>query len=115
MVRLTDRPDMILDVYRGRKTTKQQQQQQQILKPITVGVIIDNKPKLVLSTNILQEVSMFFSYLWDRICPIFSGAGKFCLSHGLGQLTGLVKSNVRTLYLRSDVILARVGRKTLRN
>ena len=29
VVRLTDRPDMTLDVYRGRKTTKQQQQQQQ--------------------------------------------------------------------------------------
>ena len=27
MVRLTDRPDMTLDVYRGCKTTKQQQQQ----------------------------------------------------------------------------------------
>ena len=27
--RLTDRPDMTLDVYRGRKTTLQQQQQQQ--------------------------------------------------------------------------------------
>ena len=27
MVRLTDRPDMILDVYRGRKTTIQKQQQ----------------------------------------------------------------------------------------
>ena len=27
MVRLTDRPDMPSDVYRGRKTTKQQQQQ----------------------------------------------------------------------------------------
>ena len=27
-VRLTDRPDMTLDVYRGRKTTMQQQQQQ---------------------------------------------------------------------------------------
>ena len=28
VVRLTDRPDMTLDVYRGRKTTMQQQQQQ---------------------------------------------------------------------------------------
>ena len=28
MVRLTDRPDMTLDVYRGRETTIQQQQQQ---------------------------------------------------------------------------------------
>ena len=27
MVRLTDRPEMTLDVYRGRKTTMQQQQQ----------------------------------------------------------------------------------------
>ena len=27
VIRLTDRPDMTLDVYRGRKTTKQQQQQ----------------------------------------------------------------------------------------
>ena len=30
VVRLTDRPDMTLDVYRGRKTTKQQQQQHPI-------------------------------------------------------------------------------------
>ena len=29
VVRLTDRPDMTLDVYRGRKTTIQQQQYQQ--------------------------------------------------------------------------------------
>ena len=29
VARLTDRPDMTLDVYRGRKTTMQQQQQQQ--------------------------------------------------------------------------------------
>ena len=28
VVRLTDRPDMTIDVYRGRKTKKQQQQQQ---------------------------------------------------------------------------------------
>ena len=28
VVRLTDHPDMTLDVYRGRKTTMQQQQQQ---------------------------------------------------------------------------------------
>ena len=31
VVRLTHRPDMTLDVYRGRKTTMQQQQQQQSL------------------------------------------------------------------------------------
>ena len=32
VVRLTDRPDMTLDVYRGRKTTKQQQQQNRVFK-----------------------------------------------------------------------------------
>ena len=31
MVRLSDRPDMTLDVYRGRKTTIQQQQQLSVL------------------------------------------------------------------------------------
>ena len=39
MVRLTDRPDMTLDVYRGRKTTIQQQQQSII---ITVLYTIDS-------------------------------------------------------------------------
>ena len=32
VVRLTDRPDMTLDVYRGRKTTKQQQSNEAPLK-----------------------------------------------------------------------------------
>ena len=35
VVRLTDHPDMTLDVYRGRKTTVQQQQQQQFKNNIT--------------------------------------------------------------------------------
>ena len=35
VVRLTDRPDMTLDVYRGRKTTMQQMQQQCYL--VTTG------------------------------------------------------------------------------
>ena len=37
MVRLTDRPDMTLDVYRGRKTTQQQQQQLNNLFPDKKG------------------------------------------------------------------------------
>ena len=37
VVRLTDRPDLTLDVYRGRKTTIQQQQQQFIKLP---GILI---------------------------------------------------------------------------
>ena len=37
MVRLTDRPDMTLDVYRGRKTTIQQQQQSSVFGKEAVG------------------------------------------------------------------------------
>ena len=37
VVRLTDRPDMTLDVYRGRKTTMQQQQQ---LSEIILQIIL---------------------------------------------------------------------------
>ena len=33
----------------------------------------------------------------------FSGSGKFCLAHGLKQLTRDVKNGVRILNLRSDV------------
>ena len=33
VVRLTDRPDMTIDVYRGRKTTIQQQQYKNVLTP----------------------------------------------------------------------------------
>ena len=36
VVRLTDRPDMTLDVYRGRKTTMQQMQQ---LKKLSFGEV----------------------------------------------------------------------------
>ena len=36
MVRLTDRPDMTLDVYRGRKTTIQQH----IKATVSVGLVI---------------------------------------------------------------------------
>ena len=43
VVRLTDRPDMTLDVYRGRKTTTQQQQQLYVvfhnLEPPNVGLV----------------------------------------------------------------------------
>ena len=40
VVRLTDRPDMTLDVYRGRKTTMQQQQQQLIEKALLLCVTL---------------------------------------------------------------------------
>ena len=37
VVRLTDRPDMTLDVYRGRKTTIQQQQQPSVIPSSTIS------------------------------------------------------------------------------
>ena len=37
VVRLTDRPDMTLDVYRGRKTTMQQQQQKLVESVLMSG------------------------------------------------------------------------------
>ena len=40
VVRLTDRPDMTLDVYRGRKTTIQQQQQPSTISKDTCGAKI---------------------------------------------------------------------------
>ena len=40
VVRLTDRPDMTLDVYRGRKTTMQQQQQHQSSLPIPLPLSV---------------------------------------------------------------------------
>ena len=39
----------------------------------------------------------------QSLCYYFSGDGKFCLAHGLRQLTPDVKSDVRTLNFRSDV------------
>ena len=39
VVRFTDRPDMTLDVYRGRKTTIQQEQQQQQHTPVIRSVL----------------------------------------------------------------------------
>ena len=45
-------------------------------------------------------------YLWDRVCSMFGGAGKFCLAHGLRQLTHDFKSDVRILNFRSDVTCA---------
>ena len=40
VVRLTDRPDMTLDVYCGRKTTNQQQQQLNLSGSVTLKPII---------------------------------------------------------------------------
>ena len=46
---------------------------------------------------------------------MFSGAGKFCLTHGLRRLTRDVKSDVRTLNFISDVIFNRHKNTELRS
>ena len=47
VVRLTDRPDMTLDVYRGRKTTIQQQQQ--YISSAQYSTIVSHKMKAHLT------------------------------------------------------------------
>ena len=41
VVRLTDRPDMTLDVYRGRKTTIQQRLEEDIIKLCAMQPVFD--------------------------------------------------------------------------
>ena len=45
VVRLTDRPDMTLNVYRGRKTTMRQQQQQHCLEHVQDKILTDTYSK----------------------------------------------------------------------
>ena len=50
VVRLTDRPDMTLDVYRGRKTTIQQQQQ-----------FVTGRPFLIFPGFVTKRLTLFCS------------------------------------------------------
>ena len=43
--------------------------------------------KLKVLTSCVTSREKKNSNVWDRVCSIFSGAGKFCLAHGLRQLT----------------------------
>ena len=52
VVRLTDRPDMILDVYRGRKTTMQKQQQ---INFQNFSRYLNYRSCLAISKNILSK------------------------------------------------------------
>ena len=52
MVRLTDRPDMTLDVYRGRKTTIQQQ--------TTSNKLTSKAPKMEYTVKL-----QWLEHLWD--------------------------------------------------
>ena len=58
-----------------------------------------NLPSLLIQPQVrnYNYCSIIFSYLWDRVCSIFSGAGKFFLAHGLRQITRETKYDVNCL------------------
>ena len=58
VVRLTDRPDMTLDVYRGRKTTMQQQQQHQSVIDYSIAA---RKALRFIDTFEIVELDSLFS------------------------------------------------------
>ena len=59
VVRLTDRPDMTLDVYRGRKTTMQQQSTSEIAD------IFNTWDEIVLVFTVKK--GLFFSVEWKNL------------------------------------------------
>ena len=67
MARLTDRPDMILDVYRGRKTTTYQQQQWLEVKITTEGHEIE---LLILCPPHRTHVSIMLAQGQGHICTL---------------------------------------------
>ena len=73
MVRLTDRPDMTLDAYRGRKTTTQQ------IKMITDMVNIQHT---------LKMLTQQFIYIYRKIKKNMKNASSYFSSH---------KNSVKTL------------------
>ena len=78
-------------------------QWQQMMSIIFFGWVVCNSNNMVFLTYETEFV-LFLAMLWDRICSIFSDAGKFCIAHGLRQLTHNVKSDFRTLnFLISEV------------
>ena len=64
VVRLTDRPDMTLDVYRGRKTTIQQQQTFRTLDVSypTLDILYPNAGRIVPYPWSIRTLPLFDSY-----------------------------------------------------
>ena len=58
MVKLTDHPDMTLDVYRGRKTIMQQQQQQlqSAISGLQIRVSIEDNSKTIFLVSGLKHM-----------------------------------------------------------
>ena len=62
VVRLTDRPDMTLDVYRGRKTTMQQQQQQQSIPGVATSHTLRRNFVTCLTQTSPSKVLLLFDF-----------------------------------------------------
>ena len=78
VVRLTDRPDMILDVYRGRKTTNQQQQQLATVQILRIGTdrsqqTVQTKIRLLLKKQSDQGLRClpFHQHLLDALMQYY--------------------------------------------
>ena len=76
VVRLTDRPDMTLDVYRGRKTTIQQQQQQQQLYKLFSFIFFELMTAKLFESDSAQPNSG--AYLYDLTGQTSMAGDKTC-------------------------------------
>ena len=77
VVRLTDRPDMTLDVYRGRKTTQQQQQIPKYLKMTSISVS-------VWTNSFIEKESLDSVTLWiwmKQLKKTLAFLGKLLISY----------------------------------
>ena len=64
----------------------------------------------IISISLSYCILIKTSLTYGRICSILSSAAKFCLAHGLGQLTRDIKCDVRTLNVRNGVIFVPPGK-----
>ena len=64
-------------------------------------------------THATREDLDFLIYETEVVFFYFSGAGKFCLAHGLRHLTRDVKSDVTILNFRSDVTCATMKKRRM--
>ena len=86
VVRLTDRPDMTLDVYRGRKTTMQQCNKTVIINKTMIGLEYRWDPHKVSCTTIHRYP--IFSTRYSVMCKVYTGyCGTSEIEHGLCACT----------------------------
>ena len=69
VVRLTDRPDMTLDVYRGRKTTTQQQQLYFIGRKVISGPVVQSI--VTLTSSLRGQLFKCFTTLYPNTLILF--------------------------------------------